>query len=765
MAHELSPEMQEALSSARKASLRAGIDRIEVRDLIFGMLEVSNCWATRFMRRAGIDLEGLRAYVQRETADADARPATNRDGGDDDPDQEMRYSPACENLLETAGDGNRDSSGVGFVDSRGVMRVILFDDDYYWLRLWLEAYGLDFRRVEVGLELMELIPQADAPVDQGHFMEFATYATPMPGRAGDSGWGPAVGRDNEVRWAAKTLGRIVCNNVVFVGEPGVGKTAAAHGLARYIVDAPTGDPLRDKRVIGINVPEMRKGTSYRDDFVSRLTEVLKTASRSNGRIILFVGSIRDFFDANSGWASPNGVTAALVPLLVEGSLQIVGTATPAEFKKLISDDPVLRKHFAAIPVEAPDIEAAIEMLKAVRPRLERRYKVKISDEAIRVAVELSVKVMPNQNLPAKAVDLIDEAAALKRPDASTVSSEAPVVTAEDIRALIARRADKPVAHFGNGDGLDVDNLKEQLRRHVTGQDPALECICEAIWRALHGLNRPNAPIGVFLFLGPSGVGKTASAKALAIELFGDVINLIRIDMSEITERADVSRLIGGSPNYVGYREGGQLTNAVRENPRSVILLDEIEKAHPKAFDLLLQVFEEGQLTDGQGRKVGFSQTIIIMTSNLGSNGLVDLSALFAPSDSSERKLPSHYENAIKRTFKPEFVNRIDDIVVFQPLYREALLVVIENELDALRRRLADKGISIEVNNAARDWLLELPRDTLEGARPILRAFDRHVVTAIAKLIASGQAAKDATVIVDAVNGQLTFSAERRDLAA
>jgi ATP-dependent Clp protease ATP-binding subunit ClpC len=617
---------------------------------------------------------------------------------------------------------------------------------------------------------------------------------------------PAAGRERELRRVITVLGRRQKNNPVLIGEPGVGKTAIVEGLARRIYEGNVPANLRGKRIVTLNIGGMVAGAMFRGQFEQRIKSILEEL-RNAPEVIVFIDELHTVVGAGAAEGAV-GASDMLKPALARGELRCIGATTLDEYRKHIEKDAALERRFQPVMVSEPSVEEAIEMLRAVRANYEAHHGVGITDEAIEAAVKLSDRYINDRFLPDKAIDVMDEAGSALRLEATEKGIISPVMIADlekelaDIQAqkeaaanaedyeraarlrqqelLVLEKLEKARTEVGQGLALlvtpehiahvvenwtgvpvsqmlenerqNLRHLEDDLRKHVIGQDEAISAVARAIRRSRAGLKDPKRPIGSFLFLGPTGVGKTELAKALARELFGGEDNIIRLDMSEYMEPHTVSRLFGSPPGYVGYDEGGQLTEQVRRRPYSVVLLDEVEKAHPEVFNALLQIMDDGRLTDGQGRTVDFKNTILIMTSNVGSAELkrasrIGFSANHEDRDDQHKELQAKAMDALKRTFRPEFINRIDQIVVFHALGKTELYRIVDLLLDQVRARLSEQGIQLVVDDAARDFLLKEGFDEEYGARPLRRAIQSYVDDALADALLAGEIAPGKTALV------------------
>jgi ATP-dependent Clp protease ATP-binding subunit ClpC len=633
------------------------------------------------------------------------------------------------------------------------------------------------------------------------------YGVDLTARARDGGIDPVIGRALEIEQTVEILSRRTKNNPVLIGEAGVGKTAIVEGLAQRIVDGDVPDRLLGKRIVQLEMSSMVSGTRYRGDFEERLTTLVDEITAHKDELVVFIDEIHTIAGAGAGADGAMDAGNILKPKLARGDLHVVGATTLDEYRKHIEKDPALERRFQPVIVDEPSTEDAVTILTGLRERYEEHHGVRYTDEAIVAAVELSHRYIGDRFLPDKAIDLIDQAgarlslrspkvdiealraqlaelekdkeeavaaedyekasalrdritAAQKRidgvPDAAPV--DAPEVTAELIAEVVSRATGIPASQMTQEEKDRLRLLEDELHRRVVGQDDAVRAVARAVRRSRTGRADPNTPAGSFLFLGPTGVGKTELAKALAATLFGDEDKMIRFDMSEFGERHTVSRLLGAPPGYVGYDEAGQLTERVRRNPYSVILLDEIEKAHPDLFNTLLQVLDDGRLTDGHGRTVDFTNTVVIMTSNLGSDLISSkggaLGFVTGDAASAEKPLRDRVMARLRESMRPEFLNRIDEIVVFRRLDTGQLHRITDLMLDDSRKRLADRGIEITFSDAAVDWIAEHGHQPEFGARPLRRSIQRVVDDRIADMLIDDLIVEGSRVTVDVTEDEL-----------
>lgn len=671
--------------------------------------------------------------------------------------------------------------GSTYIDPEHLFLALAADQDHAAGRL-LASEGITPERLQTAVQ--------GGSVEESSNSETPTldkYGFDLTERARGGGVDPVIGRADEIEQTIEILSRRTKNNPVLVGEAGVGKTAVVEGLAQRIVDGDVPDRLTGKRIVQLDLSSMVSGTRYRGDFEERLNKVIDEISAHSDELIVFIDEVHSIAGAGGGAEGAMDAGNILKPKLARGELHIVGATTLDEYRKHIEKDPALERRFQPVTVAEPSVEDAVAILSGLRDRYEEHHGVRYTDEAISAAVELSARYIGDRFLPDKAIDLIDQAGArlrLRMPSVDVdalraklaeleqakeqavadeqyekasrlrdeamevqaridgkavgASDTAPEVTAEQIAEVVSRATGIPASQMTEEEKERLRRLEDELHRRVIGQDDAVRAIARAVRRSRTGMSDPDRPVGSFLFLGPTGVGKTELAKALAATLFGDENKMLRLDMSEFGERHTVSRLVGAPPGYVGYGEAGQLTEQVRRNPYSVILLDEIEKAHPDVFNTLLQVLDDGRLTDGQGRTVDFKNTVLIMTSNLGSDIISSKSGALGFStgdaEASEKPLRDRVMGRLRESMRPEFLNRIDEIVIFRKLDNEQLHRITDLLLDDSRKRLQSKGIEISFSEAAVDWIAEHGHQPEFGARPLRRSIQRAVDDRIADLL-------------------------------
>ena len=642
--------------------------------------------------------------------------------------------------------------------------------------------------------------------------ELAKFGVNLNKQAAEGRLDPVIGRKKEIDRVIQILSRRTKNNPVLIGEPGVGKSAVVEGLAQAIVKGNVPDLLADKIVFSLDIAGMLAGARYRGDFEERLKNAID-AVKKNGKIILFIDEIHNIVGAGSTGEGNMDAANILKPMLARGELQTIGATTIDEYRKYIEKDAALERRFQPIMVDAPSTEETVEILKGLRDKYESHHGVSIPDDAIMAAVSLSDRYITDRFLPDKAIDLIDEAASRVRLDSYNSPAEAKQkekelatltaqkneakrrddleralklnkeieqinkeldeirakasklktnreqlrLTPDDIAKVVSSWTGVPVVKLTETEAQKLLDLEAVLHQRVIGQSDAVKAVSDAIRRARAGLKDPNRPVGSFIFVGPTGVGKTELSKALAEAVFGNENNLIRVDMSEFMEKHSVSKLVGAPPGYVGFDEAGQLTEKVRRKPYSVVLFDEIEKAHPDVFNIMLQILDDGRLTDSKGRVVSFKNTIIIMTSNVGATEVQHKNALgFSSAESVYDDMCDKYMEALKEKFRPEFLNRIDDIIVFHKLTKDETAKIAELLLGSLRKRLAVIGVSLKVSQEAMDLIIEKGYDNEYGARPLKRVIQRYIEDKLSEHILRGEFREGSTVTVEAADGEFFF---------
>ena len=675
-----------------------------------------------------------------------------------------------------------------------------------------KEFGIEKEKVYQALQEIRGTHRVTDPRAESRYQSLQKYSTDLTEQAERGKLDPVIGRDMEIRRVIQILTRRTKNNPVIIGEAGVGKTAIAEGLAQRIIAGDVPDSMKGRKVISLDMGSMVAGSKFRGEFEERLKAVMDEIRRAGGEIILFIDEIHQVVGAGAAEGAIDASTM-LKPALARGELQCVGATTLDEYRKYIEKNAALERRFQPVYVEEPSVEDAIEILRGLRPRYEAHHKITIADSALSAAAKLSQRYVSDRFLPDKAIDLIDEASSKLRielegapPELKEMEKEVQyladqedsasqrddfqraaelraerlalqeknekardawlkrekldgTVDEEDIAETVALMTGIPVTRMLEGETERLLNLEKSLGERVIGQKEGIAAVSEAIRRARAGLKDPKRPIGSFIFLGPTGVGKTELARALTEYLFDDEDAMVRIDMSEYMDKHTVSRMVGAPPGYIGFDEGGQLTEAVRRRPYRVLLFDEIEKAHPDVFNVLLQLLEDGRLTDGQGRTVNFANTVVIMTSNLGTSQVQEDPVGFLRTNTNgmdNQEIKRNVERALRQEFRPEFLNRIDEIVIFKSLGREEIVQIVDLLVEEVQERLSDRGISIELTERAKEWIAEKGFDPAFGARPLRRTVQRYVETPLARKVLAGEIGDGGRLTVDAVEGELVF---------
>ncbi|SIS72169.1 ATP-dependent Clp protease ATP-binding subunit [Alicyclobacillus vulcanalis] len=781
---------QKVLALAQEEASRLNHPGVGTEHILLGLIREGEGIAAKALQMLGVQADKVQQEIERMV------------GRGQTPVTAMTYTPRAKKVIELSIDEAR-KLGHSYVGTEHLLLGLIREGEGVAARVLANMnVNLNKARQQVlqllGGDAMDIAGDKDASVGTPTLDSLARDLTQM---ARDGKLDPVIGREKEIERVIQVLSRRTKNNPVLIGEPGVGKTAIAEGLAQRIVTGDVPETLRNKRVMVLDMGTVVAGTKYRGEFEDRLKKIMDEI-RQAGNVILFIDELHTLIGAG-GAEGAIDASNILKPALARGELQCIGATTLDEYRKHIEKDPALERRFQPIMVDEPSAEEALEILKGLRDRYEAHHRVKITDEALDAAVKLSDRYISDRFLPDKAIDLIDEAASRVRlrthtappnlkeleqklekvrseKDAAVQSQEFELaaslrdeeqkikeelerlketwqktqqlddvrVTAEDIAHIVSSWTGIPVQQLQQDESERLLNLESILHERVIGQDEAVEAVAKAIRRARAGLKDPKRPIGSFIFLGPTGVGKTELARALAEALFGDEDALIRIDMSEYMERHSTSRLVGSPPGYVGYEEGGQLTEKVRRKPYSVVLLDEIEKAHPEVFNILLQVLDDGRLTDGKGRTVDFRNTVIIMTSNVGAEELRKGGALgFKREQDQYLGMKDKVMDELKRTFRPEFLNRIDEIIVFHPLDETHIERIVDKMVDNLKHRLKEQDIEFELTDDAKKFLAKVGFDPQYGARPLQRAIVRNVEDLLSSALIAGEVKKGDRVLL------------------
>lgn len=816
MMQRFTDDAQRVLSFAQEAALELGHDYVGTEHVLIGLIKVKNGVAAKALNELGLSAETIIEDVEEHIGRGNKKVSS------------VYMTPRVKHVLELAVEV-ANHMNHNYVGTEHILLGLLSDGGGVAVGI-LRNHNI--RANDIVDTIRTILGSSDSASHSGEdrkdnssLGELADFSTDLNESAKQGKIDPVIGRDKEIARVIQILSRRTKNNPVLIGEPGVGKTAIAEGLAQRIVNGNVPEILRSKRIISLSISSMLAGAKYRGEFEERLKKAIDEVQKHDDMII-FIDEIHTLVGAG---ATEGAMDAAniLKPALARGEFQVIGATTLDEYKKHIEKDAALERRFQPVLVGEPSEEDALEILKGLRDRYEAFHKAKITDEALEAAVSLSSRYITDRFLPDKAIDVVDEAASKVRmkvfsaaPDVKALETQLAdvkkekeaavtaqefekaaemrdeekriekeindkkkaakensdaklVVTDEDIASVVAQWTGIPVSKIAQEESESLLHLEEELHKRVIGQDEAVVAVSKAVRRARAGLKDPKRPIGSFLFLGPTGVGKTELARALAVALFGDETAMIRLDMSEYMEKHTVSRLVGAPPGYVGYEEGGQLTDAVRRKPYSVILLDEVEKAHADFFNILLQVLDDGRLTDSQGRTVDFRNTVIIMTSNLGAKALRKdspelgfLAAKKADSNTEDtngvnfKEAKKSVMDSVKRHFRPEFLNRIDEMIVFHALTSNDLKQIVTILMDTVVKRLGDMGLSLEISPAAMDLLVKEGSDFSMGARPLKRAIQRLIEDPISDLILQGNAPEGAIIKADVEDEHIVVKASK-----
>ena len=791
----------QAFKNSQIISQRCKLGYVGTEELLYGLLLLPYCEACKYLNKFGVNKSNYFALLQ----DTFSRTRVIADFN----------TPRVKSALEDA-EKISERAEVGFVSTEHLLLAILKKRDCAASSI-LRKMNIDFDGLQNALEakVFAVVKTHPAKEDDGeenvktNDNPLAKFGYDLTEKARQGKLDPVIGRSKEIERIIQTLSRRTKNSPVLIGEPGVGKSAVVEGLALEIVEGHVPSSLRDKTIFSLDLSGILAGTKYRGDFEERFKQAIDYIE-ARGDIIVFIDEIHNIMGAGSTGDGGMGLDEMLKPMLARGEIKTIGATTIDEYRKYIEPDPAMERRFQPIIVEAPNVNDAIEILKGLRNKFEAHHNVLISDEAIVAAVKLSERYITDRNLPDKAIDLIDEAASKARIKATYTSpaiqekrqeieslysdreyyesignyaqsdsikanidrlkaeirrledgeldeqSTTDVVVGEDeIADVVSEWTKIPLKRLNESESEKLSTLEDDLRERVIGQDGAVNAVSRAIKRARANIKDPNRPIGSFIFVGPTGVGKTELSKALSEVVFGDTDSLIRIDMSEFMDQSSVSKLIGAPPGYVGYEETGVLSDKVRKKPYSVVLFDEIEKANPEIFNLMLQILDEGRLTDNKGKLIDFKNTIIILTSNVGAS----LANVKTSDDSDEARYEELRENiydALKRKFSPEFLNRLDDIIVFKPLSREDCGRIADILFKKLQNRMSESNITLKVAASATDLIINKGYDENYGARPLKRAIQRNVEDMLSEEIISGRINRGDSITIYAEDNKIGY---------
>ncbi|MFQ6122676.1 MAG: ATP-dependent Clp protease ATP-binding subunit [Dehalococcoidales bacterium] len=800
---------QEALAASQELVRQYHHTQWDVEHILLALLQQERGLVGDILRELNIDVETVRQQVE---AALDRSPKVAYETG------QIYATPRVAQLLKIASD-EADRLKDEFISTEHLFIAITKEEKGEAAKI-LRSSGVDQEKVYGALQKIRGGHRVTDARAESRYRSLEKYGRDLTEFARQGKLDPVIGRDNEIKRTMQILTRRTKNNPVIVGDAGVGKTAIAEGLAQKIAADDVPDSLKGRRVIALDMGALVAGSKFRGEFEERLKAVMDEVRQAKGEIMLFID---EFHTVVGAGAAEGAIDASnmLKPALAHGELQCVGATTLDEYRKFIEKDKALERRLQPVFIAEPSVEATIEMLRGLRPRYEAHHKIKISDEALEAAARLSQRYISDRHLPDKAIDLIDEAASKLRIDTESAPPEirsleqrlkqltneeeaasqrqdyeqaarlkaeklrleeeynqakndwlqqekiSGIVNEEDIAQLVSSWTGIPVSQMLEGEAEKLLHMEKRIHERLVNQEEAVVAISEAIRRSRAGLKDPKRPIGSFIFLGPTGVGKTELARTLAWFLFDDENTMVRLDMSEYQEKHTVSRLIGAPPGYVGFEEGGQLTEAVRRRPYRVILLDEVEKAHPEVFNTLLQILDDGRLTDGHGRTVDFKNCVIIMTSNAGVELIRrEMKIGFAPAKDETKARKQSYEamkekvmTEVKKTFRPEFLNRLDEIIVFHELTEEQLRNIVDLMVKDLQKRLAERKLGIVLTEKAKSWLAKEGYDPTFGARPLRRVIERYVENPLSTKLLRGEFKEGDTVKVDLGKDGLTFTAK------
>ena len=797
---------QDAANRSIEILQRYGHNQVDTEHILLALLEQPEGVVPQILDRLGVDVNVMRKRLDDVLKHS---PKVAIYGGGTG---QVFITPRVKRILELAQEeANRFKDE--YISTEHIFLAILNERNTAAARILAEA-GVTKDRTNDVIKEFRGGQRVTDPGAEARYRTLEKFSRDMTKLARENKLDPVIGRDDAILRVITVLSRRTKNNPVLIGEAGVGKTAIVEGLAQKIATNDVPEILMGKRVLALDLGAMVAGTRFRGEFEERLKAAVEEIQRAQGEIILFIDELHTVVGAGAASGALDA-SSMLKPALARGELQCVGATTLDEYRKYVEKDAALERRFQPVFVDEPSVDETIEMLHGLRDRYEAHHKVRIADEALVAAAKLSHRYVTDRHLPDKAIDLVDEAAAKLRVALYTLPADLKemkgaldklqaeeeqagvardyeraaelkskrlrleqdfsdkreewrreknideVVDEDDIASVVAQATGIPVAQMMETEAAKLLQMEERLRERIIGQDEAIAALSDAIRRARSGLKDPKRPIGSFIFLGSSGVGKTEMAKALAWFLFDDEEALVRVDMSEYREQHTVSRLFGAPPGYIGYEEGGQLTEAVRRRPYQAVLFDEIEKAHPEVWNTLLQILDDGRMTDGQGHVVDFRNTVIIMTSNLGTEFARKGGALgfVRPGEGGPAQIADHkkIEEELKRAFRPEFINRVDEIIIFNTLSLEAVQQIVDLQMNEIRSRLRDQGLFIELSDAARQWLAKVGYDPQFGARPLRRSLQRYVESPLSVALLKGEFKIGETVVVDVDETGITFS--------
>ncbi len=794
---------QDAAARAYEIVQRYSHTQVDTEHMFLALLEQNDGVVPQILEHLTVDVTRMQERVDEELRNS---PKVSVYGGGVG---QIFYTPRIRTILEL-GQGEANRLKDEFISTEHIFLAVLSERNTPTSRI-LQEFNVTRERVMEAIKYLRGGQRVTDRQAESRYRTLEKYSRDLTQLAKEKKLDPVIGRDDEILRVIQVLSRRTKNNPVLIGEAGVGKTAIVEGLAQAIIANDVPENLINKRVVSLDLGAMIAGSRFRGEFEERLKAAVEEIQNAQGEIILFIDELHTVVGAGAAQGAMDA-SNMLKPALARGELQCVGATTLDEYRKFIERDSALERRFAPVFVDEPSVEDTIEMLHGLRNRYEAHHNVSYSDEALVAAAKLSARYVTDRQMPDKAIDLIDEAAAKlrvalhtlpedlkrlkmaldqiaaeeeeahtvrdyeraanKRADRLRLEGEFAelrdswqseqrldeVVDADDIAEVVAAWTGIPVTQMMETEADKLLHMEERLHQRIIGQDQAIQALADAIRRSRSGLSDPRRPIGSFIFLGSSGVGKTELAKALAEFLFGDEEALIRVDMSEYREQHTVSRLFGAPPGYVGYDQGGQLTEQIRRRPYSVVLFDEIEKAHADVWNALLQILDDGRLTDGQGRTVNFRNTVVVMTSNVGTSFVNRSGALgFAGlRDSQEAETHKRIEDELKTTFRPEFINRIDEIIIFEKLSREDVVNIVDLQMKEVSARLSEHGLQIQLTEAARQWLADQGFDEDFGARPLRRALQRYVESPLSVRLLKGEFGDGDHILIDMQDGDLLF---------